>query len=349
MEPLLAASMQLSTTILKLHPKTPFRISREAQTEVQNVIIKLSADGVVGYGEASPNKFYRETADRVIELIEGLGGYFGGLRVDSVADIERVWNEVWPRLQPSRAAQCAVDIALWDWLAKKKGISVCELALGRKQVPIVTSFTIGISTPEELVHKVHELRNVPSIKVKSDAQGDLAPLRYIAANTVAKLRVDANCAWAELDARVLSSELAKLRTEFIEQPLPPDLRGQMPGFLTQSVLPVLADESCVVLEDVERVPGYFHGFNIKLVKCGGLTPGLAMMRRGRELGLKTMVGCMLETSLLIAAGVVVAQGTDFADLDGAWLLADDPFPGLCYEDGMVGVTGKLGLGVEARI
>ena len=349
MEPLLAASMQLSTTILKLHPKTPFRISREAQTEVQNVIIKLSADGVVGYGEASPNKFYRETADRVIELIEGLGGYFGGLRVDSVADIERVWNEVWPRLQPSRAAQCAVDIALWDWLAKKKGISVCELALGRKPVPIVTSFTIGISTPEELVHKVHELRNVPSVKVKSDAKGDLAPLRYIAANTVAKLRVDANCAWAELDARALSAELTKLRTEFIEQPLPPDLREQMPDFLTQSVLPVLADESCVVLEDVERVPGYFHGFNIKLVKCGGLTPGLAMMRRGRELGLKTMVGCMLETSLLIAAGVVVAQGTDFADLDGAWLLADDPFPGLCYEDGMVGVTGKLGLGVEARI
>ena len=341
--------MQLSTATLKLHPKTPFRISREAQTEVQNVIIKLSADGVVGYGEASPNKFYRETADRVIELIEGLGGYFGGLRVDSVADIERVWNEVWPRLQPSRAAQCAVDIALWDWLAKKKGISVCELALGRKQVPIVTSFTIGISTPEELIRKVHELSNVPSVKVKSDAKGDLAPLRYIAANTVAKLRVDANCAWAELDARALSAELTKLRTEFIEQPLPPDLREQMPDFLTQSVLPVLADESCVVLEDVERVPGYFHGFNIKLVKCGGLTPGLAMMRRGRELGLKTMVGCMLETSLLIAAGVVVAQGTDFADLDGAWLLADDPFPGLCYEDGMVGVTGKLGLGVEARI
>ena len=349
MEPFLTAPMQLSTTILKLHPKTPFRISREAQTEVQNVVIKLAADGVAGYGEASPNKFYKETADRVVELIEGLGGYFGGLRVDSVADIERVWNEVWPRLQPSRAAQCAVDIALWDWLAKKKGISVCELALGRKQVPVVTSFTIGISTPEELVRKVSELKNVPSIKVKSDAKGDLAPLRYIAANTLAKLRVDANCAWAELDARALSAELTKLRTEFIEQPLPPDLREQMPEFLAQSVLPVLADESCVVLEDVERVPGYFHGFNIKLVKCGGLTPGLAMMRRGRELGLKTMVGCMLETGLLIAAGVVVAQGTDYADLDGSWLLADDPFVGLSYDNGTISVAGKLGLGVEAEL
>lgn len=341
--------MQLSTTILKLHPKTPFRISREAQTEVQNVIIKLTADGVSGYGEASPNKFYKETADRVVGLIEGLRDYFAGLKVESVADIERVWHEVWPKLQPSRAAQCAVDIALWDWLAKKKGISVCELALGRKPAPVVTSFTIGISTPEELVRKVEELKAVPSIKVKSDAKADLAPLRYIAANTVAKLRVDANCAWAELDARALSTELTKLRTEFIEQPLPPELRDQMPQFLKQSVLPVLADESCVVREDVERVPGHFHGFNIKLVKCGGITPGLAMMRRGKELGLKMMVGCMLETNLLIAAGLVVAQETDFADLDGSWLLADDPFQGLTYNNGTINVTGKLGLGVEAEI
>ncbi len=341
--------MQLSTATLKLHPKTPFRISREAQTEVQNVIIKLSADGVVGYGEASPNKFYGETAGRVVELIEGLRDYFIGLRVASVADIERVWNEVWPRLQPSRAAQCAVDIALWDWLAKKNGVSVCELGLGRKAGPIVTSFTIGISTPEELVRKVEELKAVPSIKVKSDAKGDLAPLRFIAANTVAKLRVDANCAWAELDAKALSTELAKLRTEFIEQPLPPDCRDQMPAFLAESVLPVLADESCVVREDVERIPGHFHGFNIKLVKCGGITPGLAMMRRGRELGLKMMVGCMLETSLLIAAGVVVAQGTEYADLDGSWLLADDPFVGLSYDNGTINVTGKPGLGVEADI
>lgn len=341
--------MQLSTATLKLHPKTPFRISREAQTEVQNVIIKLSADGVVGYGEASPNKFYGETAGRVVELIEGLRDYFVGLRVASVADIERVWNEVWPRLQPSRAAQCAVDIALWDWLAKKNGVSVCELGLGRKARSIVTSFTIGISTPEELVRKVAELRAVPSIKVKSDAKGDLAPLRFIAANTVAKLRVDANCAWAELDARALSTELVGLRTEFIEQPLPPDRRDQMPAFLAGSVLPVIADESCVVREDVEGIPGHFHGFNIKLVKCGGITPGLAMMRRGKELGLKMMVGCMLETSLLIAAGVVVAQGTDYADLDGSWLLADDPFVGLSYDNGTINVTGKLGLGVEAEI
>jgi L-Ala-D/L-Glu epimerase len=341
--------MQLSTTTLKLHPKTPFRISREAQTEVQNVIIELTADGVSGYGEASPNKFYKETADRVVGLIEGLREYFAGLKVETVADIERVWHEVWPKLQPSRAAQCAVDIALWDWLAKKKGISVCELALGRKPAPVVTSFTIGISTPEELVRKVEELKTVPSIKVKSDAKADLAPLRYIAANTVAKLRVDANCAWGELDAHALSTELTKLRTEFIEQPLPPELRDQMPQFLKQSVLPVLADESCVVRDDVERVPGHFHGFNIKLVKCGGITPGLAMARRGKELGLKMMVGCMLETNLLIAAGLVVAQETDFADLDGSWLLADDPFRGLTYDNGTINVAGKLGLGVEAEI
>ncbi len=341
--------MHLASTILKLHPRTPFRISREAQTQVRNVVIRLSADGVDGFGEASPNKFYGETADKVAALIDGVRDDLARLRIASVADIERAWHSLWPKLQPSRAAQCAVDIALWDWLAKAKGVSVCELALGHPPRPVVTSFTIGISTPEELVSKVAELRTVPSIKVKACAKGDLAPLRHIAANTVARLRVDANCAWADLDIHALTTELARLRTEFIEQPLPPELRDRMPDLLKRSVLPVLADESCIVREDVEGVPGHFHGFNLKLVKCGGLTPGLAMMRRGRELGLKTMVGCMLETSLLIAAGIVVAQGTDFADLDGSWLLADDPYEGLAYGQGTIGVMAKPGLGVDAAI
>lgn len=341
--------MNVSVKTLKLHPRTPFRISREAQVEVQNVIAKVEADGIMGYGEASPNKFYNETAEDVSRRIMAASGIIADFQIDSIADIERAWATLWPMLAPSRAAQCAVDIALWDLLAKKRGLSVCQLAHGAAPRPVTTSLTIGLSTPEELVPKVAELKSTPVIKVKSDQTADLTPLRYIASHATGALRVDANCAWGGLDIAPLTRELAKLRVEFIEQPLPVEQNDRMPDFLRASVLPVLADESCVVLEDVERVPGRFHGFNIKLVKCGGLTPGLKMMRLGQKLGLKMMVGCMLETSLLIAAGLVVAQGTDYADLDGSWLLADDPFEGLEIKDGRVSVADRPGLGVTVEL
>lgn len=337
--------MKLSVKTLKLHPRTPFRISREAQVEVQNVIVTVEADGVTGHGEASPNKFYKETAADVSQRILAAAPIIAELQIDTVADIERAWSRLWPEFAPSRAAQCAVDLALWDWLAKKKGVSVCQLAHGHAPKPVTTSLTIGLSTPEELVSKVAELRDTPVIKVKSDHKADLTPLRYIASHAKGVLRVDANCAWGGLDIAPLTRELAQLRVEFIEQPLPVEQNDRMPEFLKASSLPVLADESCVVFEDVERVPGRFHGFNIKLVKCGGLTPGLKMMRLGQKLGLKMMVGCMLETSLLIAAGLVVAQGTDYADLDGSWLLADDPFVGLKIQDGRVSVADRPGLGI----
>jgi len=145
---------------------------------------------------------------------------------------------------------------------------------------------------------------------------------------------------------LVSRKLAALGVLFLEQPLSPASGEEMPGLLALSALPILADESCVTQEDVEAMPGRFSGFNIKLVKCGGLTPALAMARRGRALGLRTMVGCMLESSLLIAAGVVVAQLTDFADLDGAWLLRDDPFEGLPLRQGVLAPGTGPGFGVE---
>ena len=212
--------------------------------------------------------------------------------------------------------------------------------------PVRTFCTIGISDALELERKVEELRGFPLIKLKSDSSADLAPVAYIARRTGAALAVDANCAWGEVVIGAVSRELAKWGVRFIEQPLSPADDESMPGILAASALPILADESCVTREDVERLAGRYSGFNLKLVKCGGLTPALAMARRGRELGLKTMVGCMLESSLLIAAGMVAAQQTDFADLDGAWLLRDDPFTGLSLSQGVLTPGSGPGFGVE---
>lgn len=338
--------MKLNVVTRTLHPRNVFRISRAARAEVRNIFVEVSAGGISGYGEASPNAFYDEKVHDVVDRLELAAPFVAGLEIDSVADIERTWLETWAWFAPSRAAQCALDVALWDWLARRKGISVSELAFGKPPQPVRTFCTIGISDSVELERKMEELRGFPLVKIKSDSLADLAPIAYVRQQTGAALAVDANCAWGGVNAAALSQELAKLGVLFIEQPLSPALDERMPDWLAASALPILADESCVTEPDIELMPGHFSGFNIKLVKCGGLTPALAMARRGRELGLQTMVGCMLESSLLIAAGAVVAQQTDFADLDGAWLLRDDPFAGLPLRQGVLTPSAGPGLGVE---
>ncbi len=327
-----------------LHPRHVFRISRAARTEVRNVFVRVEDAGIVGYGEAAPNAFYGEWADDVEAKLRALADWMRPQTIATVADIERVWDEAWPRLQPSRAAQCALDIALWDLVAKRAGVSVAELALGRPPRTVASFCTIGVSSGEELEMKTAELRRNPFIKIKSDRTADLAPVRFVRENTAAQIAVDANCAWGEVDLDTVAQSLAELGVIFIEQPLPPAQDERMADI--ESCLPIIADECCATIDDVERMPGRFAGFNIKLVKCGGLTPALKMLRRGRKLGLKIMVGCMLESSLLISAGAVIAHQADFADLDGAWLLGDDPFTGLRFENGLLTSSSAPGFGVE---
>ena len=338
--------MKLNAVAKNLHPRNVFRISRAARAEVRNVFVQISAGGVTGRGEASPNAYYDETAGNVVDLLEAAAPFVAGLEIKSVADIERAWLEAWPWLAPSRAAQCALDLALWDWLARRNQLSVAALALGRSPRPVQTFCTVGISNASELELKAEELRGFPLIKMKSDSMADIAPLGFIRNRTGAALAVDANGAWEKIDLGTVSRELVRMGVVFIEQPLSPARDERMPELLAASVLPILADESCVTAEDVERMPGLFSGFNIKLVKCGGITPALAMARKGRALGLRTMAGCMLESSLLIAAGAVVAQETDYADLDGAWLLQDDPFAGLPLSRGVLTPGSGPGFGVE---
>jgi L-alanine-DL-glutamate epimerase-like enolase superfamily enzyme len=171
-------------------------------------------------------------------------------------------------------------------------------------------------------------------------------VRYARAHTDALLAVDANCAWEGAKLFSLSQELARLGVAFIEQPLPPARDAELSK--ASACLPLIADESCVTEDDVDRAAERYSGCNIKLVKCGGITPALRMARRCRALGLQSMVGCMLESSALISAGAVVAQGADFADLDGAWLLGDDPFDGWAFDRGILQPPSSPGLGLAPR-
>jgi L-Ala-D/L-Glu epimerase len=328
-----------------LHPKHVFRISRASRPQVDNVFLVLEQDGILGYGEASPNSFFGENPLDVQMTLAGMADYFLRQTLGGFDDIGRIWDEVWPRVAPSRACQCAIDIALWDLHAKLTGRTAAECAFDKPAHPVPTSATLGICPREEWPSRIEEVAGFPAVKIKLDARVDTDLVKAIRARTSAAVRVDANGAWAGLDIESISASLRDLGVEFIEQPLLPSEDARMEAILRASSLPIFADESCAVAADVDRLPGRFSGFNIKLVKCGGITPALSMLRNGKRLGLKTMVGCMLESSLLISAGAVVAQEADHADLDGSWLLRDDCFEGLEIVNGRLLPTTGLGLGV----
>jgi L-alanine-DL-glutamate epimerase-like enolase superfamily enzyme len=334
--------MKLTCISRELHPRQTFRISRGRRTEVRNVFVRLEDSGIAGYGEASPNAFYGEIWQGVIAKLENARPYLETCEVRCVADIEIVWSELWRFLAPSRAAQCALDVALWDWLSRRQGQTAAELTWGQPPQPVETFATIGLSSAEELAGKVEELRGFPRIKIKSDESANLDTVRYVRERTPALLAVDANCAWGDIALDAMARELAPLDVAFIEQPFPPARDAEV----GPAALPIFADESCVTEDDVARVLDHFDGFNLKLVKCGGITPARRMIAQGRARKKGIMVGCMLESSALIAAGAVIAQRTDYADLDGAWLIGDDPFRGWQFERGTLLPLPGSGLGVE---
>ena len=336
--------MEIQTAIHTLHPRGAFRIARQRSTPFANVLLRLEHEGIVGWGEASPNPYYQETAEAVSASLHGLADWLRGLKIKTVADLETAAAEAGERLTPSRAAQCALDLALWDWLARRKGITVAELVLGTPPNRVTSFATIGLSSPEELTGKIEALRGFPRVKIKSDAAADLTPVQRVRDELGTEVAIDANCAWKTDALPTLIDSAAAAGVRFVEQPFPPAedarlKRGQFP-------LPVFADESCVSEDQVARLADHFDGINVKLVKCGGLTPGLRMLRQARQLGLQTMVGCMLETSVLIAAGCVAAQLADYADLDGAWLIADDPCSGWIWRDGVLHPPAEAGLGAQ---
>ena len=338
--------MEIQTAVHQLHPRGAFRIARKRTVPFDNVILRVEHDGVTGWGEASPHPYYGASAADVVRNLASLSGWLRTLSIRSADDIAKAWKESWTRLYPDRAAQCALDLALWDWLARKEGVTVTEVAHGHVPQRVMSFATIGLSTKEELDEKIAELEGFPRVKIKSDATADLEPARRVREELRAAIAIDANCAWSTSTLPALSVGFSSLGAEFIEQPFPIAhdrelIRGSYP-------IPIIADESCVLEEDVDRLSLNFDGINVKLVKCGGLTPALRMVERASKLGMRAMVGCMLETSILIAAGCVAAQHADYADLDGAWLIADDPCTGWRFERGILRPPQALGLGAEPR-
>jgi L-alanine-DL-glutamate epimerase-like enolase superfamily enzyme len=258
---------------------------------------------------------------------------------------EQLWDLGRAIFRNNPFAQCALDMAAWDFFTKKQCKKLYEyLNLDPTKIP-TTNFTIGIDTVEKMVAKMKEV-HWPIYKIKLGTDHDLEIVRELRKHTDSIFRIDANCAWTADQAIRNSEELAKLGVEFMEQPLGKDDLNGMKEVFKHSKLPVMADESCIEESDVKKCHGLFHAINVKLVKAGGITPGLRMIQEAKSLGMKTMVGCMTESSVGITAIAHIAPLLDYVDMDGAMLLAKDPARGVTITPDKVTFPEGPGIGAE---
>lgn len=334
-------SMQLKTTLRQIRLQHTFRISRSAQDIVQVVDVEVCHNGITGLGEAAPSARYGEDATTARKMLDQLD-----LRDRSPLERTELHRELSGYFEGQRAAQAALDMAMWDWSGKKASMPVYALlGLDPKKMP-ATSFTIGIDDPEVMRQKIREAEQYPLLKIKLGGGHDEETIEIVRSETNKPIQVDINEAWERQEAVDKIKWLEKQNVMLVEQPLPADdIEGT--AWVRERVgLPIFADESVRGLGDVAKCAGAFDGINIKLMKCGGPTEAIRMIHMARALGLKVMLGCMIETSLGIAAAAHLAPLADTVDLDGHLLIQDDPYAGLGFNEGRIVLSEKPGLGVS---
>jgi len=330
--------VKIGVETLTVRTKRTFAIARGSSDEFERVMLTLEEGGVAGRGEAAPTDYYEQNAASVAETLERV-------RVQDPWDVEGTLREN-NFLPPSALA--ALDSALHDLAARTLGVPVYRL-LGLACPKPTSAYTLSIADRETTLREAEKLSGFPILKMKVGDREDLATVSAVAEASDAALWVDANEAFSQEKAAGVARELKETgAVRLIEQPIP---ASAGPGTLHEVTdaaepVPVIADESAVDARDVPRLAGCVSGVNVKLAKCGGIRRALEMIHVARAHGMLVMLGCMVETSLGIAAAAQVSGLVDFVDLDGAMLLADDPFAGLVYEKGRILLSESPGLGVE---
>jgi L-alanine-DL-glutamate epimerase-like enolase superfamily enzyme len=334
--------MKLSLYRFDLPLKHTFTIAHDSRDVQETLIVELEDEGFFGYGEATANPYYNVTVEHLAEVLESLRPRIETYELNSPAGF---WAAMSPHLQAHPFAQCALDMAANDLHGKKLGKPLYQLWGLQPEKSPITNYTIGIDTIEKMVEKMKEVP-WPLYKIKLGTRDDLAIVRELRRHTDAVFRVDANCAWTAKETIENSKALKGMNVEFIEQPLPGGEFDEMQDVIRFSALPIIADESCLVESDVARCQGYFHGINIKLTKCGGLTPARRMISEARHLGLRVMMGCMTESSVGISAIAQLLPLLDYVDMDGAMLLQQDIATGVTIHDGKVEYSLENGIGAK---
>lgn len=334
--------MKISYKQYNLPFKYPFTISKGTKTHQPTLIVELEYFGAKGYGEAPAIAYYNIPVEKMIEDLERKKIF---VEKFSFSDPERYWHYLHHLFPQNPFLVCALDMAGWDLYGKLKRKQLHQIwNLDIAKAPL-TDYTIGIDTIEKMVAKMKE-KPWPIYKVKVGVEGDIEMVEALRKNTDAVLRVDANAGWTLEQALHKIPLLKELGVEMVEQPLAKDDWEGMKVLYEKSTLPLYADEACVAESDVEKCYRHFHGINIKLTKCSGITPARRMITKARELGMKVMIGCMNESSVGTAAIAQLAPLLDMVDMDGPLLLNEDVATGVGFDFGKIIYTDKTGLGIE---
>lgn len=323
----------------------PFTISRGTKTHQPIFVVELELFGLKGYGEAPAIKYYNIPVEMMVSDLESKKTL---VEKYAFTEPERYWHYLHHLFPKNNFLVCALDMAAWDLFGKMKNAPLYRLWGYDMATAPLTDYTIGIDSIDRMLQKI-DTKPWPIYKVKLGTEEDIEIIRAIRNHTKAKVRVDANAGWTPAQALKLIKLLKDLDVELIEQPIDKDNWSEMKDIYQQSDLPLIADEACAVEGDVARCQGHFHGINIKLTKCGGITPARRMIVAARKLGLQIMIGSMNESSIGTAAMVHLLPAVDHADADGPLLLATDLADGLAFSAGKISVTDNPGLGITPRL
>jgi L-alanine-DL-glutamate epimerase-like enolase superfamily enzyme len=337
--------MKLDYRKSNLKFKHPFTISKGTKTHQSALLVQLDFFGIKGYGEAPAISYYNTSVEDMVATIEQKKKMFEKF---SFTEPERYWHYLHHLIPQDPFLVCALDLAAWDIFGKMNRKQLYQLwNLDISKNPL-TDITIGIDTIENMVSKIKETQ-WPVYKIKLGTENDIQIIEELRKHTDSVFRIDANAAWKAEEALEKIKIFTELGVEFIEQPLAKDDWEGMKFLFENSPLPLIADESCVSEHDVIKCKGYFHGINIKLTKCSGITPALRMIQHAREMEMKVMVGCMNESSIGTAAIAQLLPLLDYVDMDGPLLLAEDVAKGVTFDYGKIIYGEGYGLGVEVDV
>jgi L-alanine-DL-glutamate epimerase-like enolase superfamily enzyme len=329
-------SLELTLAPLELPLVHTFTIARSSESVARTALVRLRWGELEALGESSPSARYGESVESVI----------AGLRGRALGDDPYALDALLAGLPP--AQRCGLDVALHDCIGKDVDRPLWRLlGLDPARTPL-TSFTIGIAPLDEMLAKVREVGAHPIVKVKLGTGAEVETLAAIRACYTGTIRIDANEAWTPEAAVAILRELERFDIEFCEQPIPAGTPECLRWIRERTAIPLVTDEDSTDARDLPALAGCVDGINVKLVKCGGIRGALAMIHTARALGLKVMLGCMVESAILSTAAAHLSPLVDWADLDGPFLVARDPFAGLRYERGKIVLPDGPGLGVVER-
>ncbi len=339
-----AGQASIDTRIVRLNLRHTWTTTMSSSEYRETLHVRYTRDGVTGIGEGAPIVRYREDA-------RSAQAAFNSVRDLLVSadpwQFAKVMEQMFRRVEGQYAAKAAIDIALMDWVGQKLGVPLYRyFGLDPRDAP-VTTFSIGIDTPEITRQKVREAEPFPVLKVKVGLATDEPTIEAVRSVTKKPLRVDANEGWKDKEEAVRKINwLEKQGVEFVEQPMPAAMTEEIRWVRSRVHIPIIADEACLHPADIPKLADTYDGVNVKLDKAGGILEAWRMIQIAKSLGLKTMLGCMISSSVAVTAAAHLSPLVDYADLDGNLLIANDPYSGVRADRGKLVLPDRPGLGLK---